>query len=65
VIVVNPRQARDFARSMGYLAKTDRIDARVLAHMGQTLLQRDDLRKLIKPLPDEQQRMLQYVERLS
>jgi transposase len=59
VVVINPRQARDFARSMGYLAKTDRIDARVLAHMGQTLLQRDDLRKLIKPLPDERQRMLQ------
>ena len=59
VVVVNPRQARDFARSMGYLAKTDRIDARVLAHMGQTLLRRDDLRKLIKPLPDEHQRMLQ------
>lgn len=59
VVVVNPRQVRDFARSMGYLAKTDRIDARVLAHMGQTLLQRDDLRKLIKPLPDERQRMLQ------
>ena len=59
VVVINPRQARDFARSMGYLAKTDRIDARVLAQMGQTLLQRDDLRKLIKPLPDEHQRMLQ------
>jgi transposase len=43
---------------MGYLAKTDRIDARVLAAMGQTLLRRDDLRKLIKPLPDERQRML-------
>lgn len=59
VVIVNPRQARDFARSMGYLAKTDRIDARVLAHMGRTLLQRDDLRKLVKPLPDEGQRMLQ------
>ncbi len=59
VAIVNPRQARDFARSMGYLAKTDRLDARVLAHMGQTLLQRDDLRKLVKPLPDERQRMLQ------
>ncbi len=31
VAVVNPRQARDFARAMGRLAKTDRIDARVLA----------------------------------
>ena len=59
VVVVNPRQARDFARSMGQLAKTDRIDARLLAQLGQTLLQRDDLRKLIKPLPDERQRMLQ------
>lgn len=61
VVVVNPRQARDFARSMGYLAKTDRIDARVLAHLGQTLLQRPDLVKLIKPLPDEGQRMLQVL----
>jgi len=59
VVIVNPRQSRDFARSMGVLAKTDRIDARVLAHMGQTLLQREDLRRLIKPLPDEGQRMLQ------
>jgi transposase len=59
VVVVNPRQARDFARSMGQLAKTDRIDARLLAQLGQTLLQRQDLRKLIKPLPDERQRMLQ------
>lgn len=59
VAVVNPRQARDFARAMGVLAKTDRIDARVLALMGQTLLQRSDLAKLVKPLADEQQRMLQ------
>lgn len=59
VAVVNPRQARDFARSMGYLAKTDRLDARVLAHMGLTLLKRSDLRKLVKPLPDERRRLLQ------
>jgi len=58
VVIVNPRQSRDFARAMGYLAKTDRIDARVLAHMGQTLLQRADLHKLVKPLPTEQQRLL-------
>ena len=31
VVVANPRQVRDFARAMGQLAKTDRIDARVLA----------------------------------
>jgi transposase len=32
VVLVNPRQARDFARALGLLAKTDRLDARVLAH---------------------------------
>lgn len=32
VIVVNPRQVRDFAKATGQLAKTDLIDARVLAH---------------------------------
>lgn len=32
---VNPRQAREFARSEGTLAKTDRVDARVLARMGR------------------------------
>ncbi|WP_265289976.1 IS110 family transposase [Verminephrobacter eiseniae] len=55
VAVINPRQARDFARAMGYLAKTDRIDACVLADMARTLLARGDLSKLVKPLPDEQQ----------
>jgi len=34
---VNPRQAREFARAIGVLAKTDRVDARVLAEMGQRL----------------------------
>jgi transposase len=35
VTVVNPRQARDFARSLGKLAKTDQIDARVLAQFAK------------------------------
>lgn len=35
VAVVNPRQVRDFARALGRLAKTDRIDAGVLAHFAQ------------------------------
>jgi transposase len=35
VAVVNPRQARDFARSLGRLAKTDRIDARTLAEFAK------------------------------
>jgi transposase len=35
VAVVNPRQARDFARSLGKLAKTDAIDAQTLAQFAQ------------------------------
>ena len=35
VAVVNPRQVRDYARALGILAKTDEIDARVLAPFGQ------------------------------
>jgi transposase len=35
VAVVNPRQVRDFARSLGILAKTDRIDARVIARFAE------------------------------
>ena len=32
VVLVNPRQVRDFAKALGHFAKTDRLDARVLAH---------------------------------
>ncbi|HEX5307125.1 MAG TPA: IS110 family transposase [Dyella sp.] len=34
---VNPRQARDFAKAVGQLAKTDRLDARILAHMAAVI----------------------------
>ena len=61
VAVINPRQARDFARAMGYLAKTDRIDAAVLAEMARTLLGRSDFAKLVKPLPDARQLELQVL----
>jgi transposase len=37
VAIVNARQAREFARSMGHLAKTDRLDAAVLAQFAQVL----------------------------
>lgn len=37
VIVVNPRQVRDFAKATGQLAKTDRLDARVLAHFAAVI----------------------------
>lgn len=36
---VNPRQARDFAKATGQLAKTDRLDARMLAHMATVIPQ--------------------------
>ena len=52
VAVVNPRQVRDFARATGRLAKTDAIDARVLAHFA-ALIQPDT-----RPLPDAQSREL-------
>lgn len=37
VAVVNPRRVREFARSTGRLAKTDRLDAHVLAHFGEAV----------------------------
>ena len=40
VAVVNPRQVRDFARATGRLAKTDRLDAQVLAHFAGALRRR-------------------------
>lgn len=58
VAVVNPRQARDFAKAMGYLAKTDRIDARVLAELAAVLAKRPEREKLIRALPSEEQQRL-------
>jgi len=52
VAVVNPRQVRDFARATGQLAKTDAIDARVLAHFAELI------QPHIRPLPDAQSREL-------
>jgi transposase len=48
VCVINPRQARDFAKASGQLAKTDRIDAAVLAHFGEAI------RPKLRPLPSAQ-----------
>ena len=47
VVMANPRQVRDFAKATGQLAKTDRIDAAVLAHYA------DAIRPKPRPLPDE------------
>jgi transposase len=52
VAIVNPRQMRDFARALGRLAKTDRLDARVIALFAERI------RPVPRPLKDEQQREL-------
>jgi len=52
VAVVNPRQIRDFARATGQLAKTDALDARVVALFAKAV------RPIARPLPDEQARAL-------
>jgi transposase len=58
VAVVNPKQAHDFAKAIGRLAKTDRLDAEALAEFAATLARRPDLGRFILPLPDPQQREL-------
>jgi transposase len=47
IIVVNPRQVRDFAKATGQLAKTDRIDADILARFA------DVVRPTIRAIPDD------------
>lgn len=46
VVAVNPRQVRDFAKARGTLAKTDRLDAQVLAHFAEAV------RPAVRPLPE-------------
>ena len=52
VVAVNPRQVRDFARSTGRLAKTDALDAHVLAHFAAAV------RPTLRPIPDAATREL-------
>jgi transposase len=52
VMVVNPRQARDFAKAMGFLSKSDALDARVLSHFAQTLYASDRRERLLMKLPE-------------
>lgn len=52
VVVVNPRQIRDFARALGRLAKTDRLDAEVIALFAERV------RPELRPLADERARLL-------
>lgn len=47
-VAINPRQARDFAKALGRLEKTDAVDARVLAEFAERI------RPDVRPLPDEE-----------
>jgi transposase len=53
--VVNPRQIRDFAKATGKLAKTDAIDARVIAHFAAVI------HPAIRPLSDDQSQELKDI----
>lgn len=59
VAVVNPRAARDFARAMGALAKTDALDARMLAAFARVLHQHPERERFVKPLADAELQQLQ------
>jgi transposase len=52
VLIVNPRRVREFAKSIGQLAKTDKIDARILALYGE------QTQPPLRELPDEQSQAL-------
>jgi transposase len=52
VVVVNPRQIRDFARATGRLAKTDRLDAQIIARFAAVITPKE------RPLPDAAARHL-------
>jgi transposase len=52
VVIINPRRVREFAKSIGRLAKTDQLDARVLALYGERV------QPPLRELPDEQSQAL-------
>jgi len=52
IIVVNPRQCRDFGKATGLLAKTDKIDAHLLARFGSAI------RPALRPIKDAQRQLL-------
>lgn len=58
VVVINPRQSRDFARAMGYLAKTDRIDAGMLTQMADVIDRHPSRARYILSVPDAERDLL-------
>jgi transposase len=58
VVVINPRQAHDFAKALGYLSKTDSTDARALSHFARTLHASERRERLLYKLPTPEQEVL-------
>ncbi|EJZ1609514.1 IS110 family transposase [Salmonella enterica] len=58
VAVINPRHGRNFAMAMGKFAKTDRIDAAILADFAAVIDSRPDRARFIKPPTDEERKFL-------
>lgn len=58
VAVINPRHGRNFAMAMGKFAKTDRIDAAILADFAAVIDSRSDRARFIKPPTDEERKFL-------
>ncbi len=54
VVVMNPRQARDFAKAMGQLAKTDRVDAHMLRQFAEVIARHPERARYVRALPDAQ-----------
>ncbi len=55
VAVVNPRQARDFAKALGTLAKTDRVDARTLRQFAAVIAAHPERARYVRPLAEQAQ----------
>ncbi len=58
VMVVNPRQAHDFAKALGYLSKTDSTDARALSQFARTLHSSERRERLLYKLATPEQELL-------
>src|SRR4030042_5943360 len=62
---INPRQIRDFARAKGKLAKTDAIDAQMIAHYGQAMRPKPQPFPEAQDLKEVMARRSQLVEMMS
>src|SRR5581483_7918016 len=65
--VVNPRQVRDFAKGLGLLAKTDKIDSKVLAYFGEVVKPPEKAHRgeEAQSLSEKQQRRRQLIELIT